>query len=977
MERNVKTNRNKHTSLSSSNSTLTPNFTTLDSFVSKFHPIDDELPSFREFLKSVRIYPLPPQQRHYVPLKLKYRKDYKKYLRLITITLLRSLSNNNVFINGVPGIAKRGSRRFREAGSVVGNGPKERVNGWGGCTETLTKASFFTMGEMLDYNWYKVFQLLGSMRMSELIINWKGFVKKNPISTLNATSGEFNAEFNADFNKVGEYVQIFGDGLTYIKKPAVLDSKLIFKSDVMNRNGRNLRFRHHRLIQLTADELLVEIFQANVKSRRYKRVKHVLESIIQNDVRCRYDILYRNLLIDRKEIDMSDILSNASELKDVVRFIFVILGKLFNLECWGGLENKKIIRKNIIRYLKLESISKMHIHDVCTGLQLVDFVWFGKNGKNGERSIHSKQDFEIRFQMMQRYMHWVFEHLVKKIIRNFFYVTESTQGEVLYFPRYIWHKIYNLWLEQYARENFIPTQLTGMEKYNYGRIKLIPKRNTFRVICVPAKRSVSSLGVKLDEKHREKQEIEFNVFRANELRPVRLVLLKKLNEKRQMDISYTTTAISNQQVADKILKFRSELLDKFGAIPPLYVVKFDMKECYDRINQKQLLSKILDLFSNDAFGTKYYFRSHVKLNLNLQIKSVKHVVETDFSQFDLFTGGVEHKELKELLMVIDKGKTIYLTRKNVLYHCVQQIFGAKCVIQDLQSGEMQWFRRRRGVFQGFCLLSIFCDIIYGALVAQEFRFLWESKDKMGKERLKGLFMLTRLVDDFLFISLSVDMYKQVVGVVQEEKRGNLRKYGAYVNHAKTVVVDDENRAETKTVQFVGLDIDIETLKFHKDYATAFGSGSGSGSGGGIVTSHYRTFQALLSYLKRSYTLRLYSYILKTECNDLFESVKCNVNNLLEFIMEIFKKSYQRIVQLDEFKMEKFIVFLSLLLDNTISKFVEANACADSVDWSMDWSMDGSVEELFESMQYCMLHVFKNSGLQFDDVVCWLHEFDNV
>ena len=94
-------------------------------------------------------------------------------------------------------------------------------------------------------------------------------------------------------------------------------------------------------------------------------------------------------------------------------------------------------------------------------------------------------------------------------------------------------------------------------------------------------------------------------------------------------------------------------------------------------------------------------------------------------------------------------------------------------------------------------------------------------------------------------------------------------------------------------------------------------------------------------------------------------------------MEIFKKSYQRIVQLDEFKMEKFIVFLSLLLDNTISKFVEANACADSVDWSMDWSMDGSVEELFESMQYCMLHVFKNSGLQFDDVVCWLHEFDNV
>lgn len=252
-------------------------------------------------------------------------------------------------------------------------------------------------------------------------------------------------------------------------------------------------------------------------------------------------------------------------------------GKLLSLEAWGGQENKTVLRKRIEEYLKLDSRGALHIHDIVKGLCLNDFLWLGTTPK-----VTSKQDFEIRQKLLQEYVQWLFTSLLRGIVRAFWYVAESTDGDILYFPRHIWHKISHLWLEMYSKDNFIKTELTSKDNYNYGMIKLIPKKNTFRLICVPSKRSPSLLQDKLTPHHQKDQDVKFNTYRANVLRPVRLILQKKLSERSQVDSCYSATAYSTQQIANNILAFKSELLQITPKMPKLYFVKFDMKECYDR-----------------------------------------------------------------------------------------------------------------------------------------------------------------------------------------------------------------------------------------------------------------------------------------------------------------------------------------------------------------------------------------------------------
>ncbi|CAK9435686.1 uncharacterized protein LODBEIA_P04130 [Lodderomyces beijingensis] len=889
-------------------------YCSLSDFVEKFASIEHELPSFKKFLKTVRIYRVSKQERHHVPPQLRHKRHYKRYLRLITITLLRQKSKN-VLLSGMPEVVKQAYTKK--------------------ITSALNhKSSFFNMGELHSYNWQRVFQLLGSLRLSELIINWKGFVVKQ-----NVNGGKGNEE---------GFVQIFGNGLQYTQRVVSRETKCIEKHDVLSKGHRNPRFWHYTLVKSTGDELVKEIFGQEAKARRFRQVKKVLETILENDKKCRYDILYQRMLLASKTVDVDNITSNASSQEEVIRFIFVILGKLLSLEAWGGPANKKVFRDKTIQYLKLESQSRVHIHDICQGLKLSGFEWFGK------ASISSKQDFEVRTTMMQQYTQWIFESLVKKIIKEFWHVSVSTDGKMLYFPKYVWHKISYLWLERYAQENFIQTGLTGREKYNYGKIKLIPKRATFRVVCVPAKREIAHVARKLDPQTMTKQEIAFNIFRANELRPVRLTLLKKLNERKRENVCYQTTATSNQQVAERIMDFRAELLTKFGgtSIPKLYMVKWDMRECYDQINQKQLMSKVVDLFKSDPLGTKYYCRTYSKVDQFLRIKQVKHKVESNFAEFDLMTSDADDRGnngkstrptmTKMTKMTIDKGKTVTLTRKDILDMCIQQIFGAKAIFRNPITQELSYYRRKKGVFQGFSLSSIFCDIIYSALVADKFKFLWDSGSP---------FSLTRMVDDFIFISPDRDLYDKVYAIVQDSNNA-LAKYGAFVNSAKTIVVNDDTTDER--INFVGLDIEVATLKFKKDYYQ-----SDMSDAGGIITSQYRTFQSVLAYLKKSYSLRLHHYLLVCE-NDQLGSVKENVTNLMEFIVGIFKRAYRRIASLDTFKPARFIHFLSYLIADTLTKFVKYNSSFESVD------------DLFESIQHCLIYVLKNEK-QYQPVVNWIYD----
>lgn len=844
----------------------------LSQFVLGREQTEKELSSFRTFLSSVKVVPLDNEYKHRISAKLKFRNDYKKYVKLLVAELLKNKSGN-VLISGLPKVRRS---NFQS----------------GGLNLVYTS---FVVNELHTYNWKRVFEILGSTRMTDLLTNYKGFI----------------------VNK-GNLIQIFGDRITYTEKSVTDLSKLISKSSLFHYRQFRPRYWEFDLLNLNPDELMSDVFGESTKAKRFRRIKFLLNTIIEKDQACKYHLIYQQLLLRNKTINPLKVCSNASSFHEVIQFVFVILGKLLSLEAWGGQGNKTILRKRVEEYLKLDSRGSMHIHDIVKGLRLNDYQWLGTTPK-----VTSKQDFEIRQKLLQDYVHWLFSTLLKEIIRAFWYVSETTDGEILFFPRHIWHKISQLWLETYSKDNFIRSALTGSESYNYGILELIPKKDTFRVICVPSKRSPHLLDTKLTPEQQKDQDIKFNIYRANVLRPVRLILQTKFNERSQIDTCYSTTAFSTQQIADRILAFKTKLLQKFPSMPKLYFIKFDMKECYDRMNQKKLIEKVISLFRDDKSNTKYYYRTVGKMRLNLRQQSMKHFTASNLNDLDLLSKSPASDNKS---IWVDTGKTIYLTRKEVISECIQQIFGAKCYIKDRKTHSLRFYRRKQGVFQGFSLLSIFCDILYSSMVADNFRFLWESDLP---------FFFTRLVDDFLFISPAVEQYNKVLEVISDDR---LQKYGAYVNNDKTQVIDFAN--SSKTLQFVGLEIEVDTLNLTTNYMRYCN----------LSTSTYRTFSDLLRYLKTAYTTRLHEYMLNCEKN-AFSTVMRNVLDLLLFILSLFKRSFQRISNVDRFIPDKFNKYLWSIILLTLNKFESCNQTSDLLDDLLDNLLSTIAAVLAHGPQY--------------------------
>ncbi|KAI5957997.1 EST2 [Candida theae] len=846
---------------------------TLSQFVSGEDASDKETSSsFHKFLSSVRIVPSDNPYKHGMSSKMKFRKDYNKYIKSLVVELLKT-GSDNVLVSGLP---KLHTSSFKSVGA----------------NSIYTS---FMVNELHMYNWKRVFDILGSERMTDLLINWKGFIERD-----------------------GRLLQIFGDRITYTKTATTDLSKVIRKSSLFHHSQSRPRYWEFTLLKQDLDELMREIFGENTKAKRFKRIRYLVRTIIENDKACKYHLIYRQLLLSGKSINPHKICSNASSFGEVIQFIFVILGKLLSLEAWGGQANKAIIRNRVEEFLKLESLGIMHVHDIQKGLHLNHYQWLGTSPK-----VTSKQDFEIRKKLLEKYIYWLFSKVVIGVVRSFWYVTQSTDGEMYYFPRHVWHKTSHLWLERYSRDNFVQTVLTGQESYNYGMLKLIPKRNTFRVICAPSKRSPYLLNTKLTPEAQREQDIKFNTYRANVLRPVRLILQTKFNKRSQIDSCYSATASSTQQIANRILNFKSELLQKHSCIPKLYFIKFDMKECYDRMNQKRLIEKVISLFRDDKSDTKYYCRTIGKMRLNLRQQAQKHVASSDLADFDLLSNNQIGNNKS---IMVDTGKTVYLTRKEIVDECIQQIFGAKCYIPDRKTQSLKFYRRTQGVFQGFTLSSIFCDILYSAMVAENFRFLWESDSP---------FFFTRLVDDFLFISPDVEQYNKVLEVISGDR---LQKYGAFVNYEKTHLID--YASETTTLDFVGLQIEVDTLSLTTNYSQF----------GNLSTGNYRTFSDLLRYLKIAYTTRLQEYMLDCARNSFAQVVR-NVSNLIEFILGSFNRAFQKTSGTDTFNANNFIKYLWTLITLTLNKFENCNPNSDHLDDMLDNILSTIAETLAHGSQY--------------------------
>ena len=746
-------------------------------------------------------------------------------------------------------------------------------------TALVNPYSNFQVHYVKGENWNRLHNLMGRDRFTELLLTTKCFV------TL----------------KLGHYLQLFGIP-TYFKNQSNKVQFSFTSFTLLNKTRKN-----QGLLTVFNETTRQKLRQVS-NSAEFEKLVSTIE---RNDRRCRYSHIFQNV-VDKNHGSPQTILSLATPLKQVIKFVLVITGKLYPLTFFGSASNRRLFLKSIVHVLKSPPHSRFNLEDLFAKLDRKVLTW--------------SQDLEAFY----RFLEVSFIHIVYKIIQSFWYVTAaSDNSSLMFFPHNAWNKVTRNWMKKYSKQYLYKSSgaissCDLLEKFNYGYLRLIPKVNDFRLILVPAKAPYSARTDPV-----LKFEFEFSKYTKEYIDVVRLILTLRSS---QLNISHPRCH-SSRDIAKCINQYKLQLIQKFGDSQfKVYMLKFDMKQCYDRLNQKKVLDCVEALFHDLPDDYSFSVRSYMECPIHdlkarksrTQVKDQNNIL--DFNNFNM--------DLKrnERIAIVDKVKTYKMTKKQLIEICKLQIFQTGMLINPMTS---TMYKRKTGVFQGCPLLSTFCNITYDHMVEQEFGFLFNLDS-----------LLLRVVDDFLILSTDLNVCESAKNLIYSTQ---LHKYGAFVNKSKTFLSDGKS---DELLKFLGLDINIKTLELYRDYSDVYNIPLA------VQESTTKVFQHLIQLFRS----RLEDFLINRKlCS--YRCVTQNILNNLKLVIDILILNYKRPEEGEKSPVDELKLCLLKLIRFTREKYVYVNG------------NDSEFGKIKDEMLAAILSKFKKRQ-EFKEIVDWI-QFDQL
>lgn len=602
---------------------------------------------------------------------------------------------------------------------------------------------------------------------------------------------------------------------------------------------------------------------------KYKGLKAIARQIQLNHRKCNYKAILQNIT-DRTYHSANIEGNNVGQVKQkrlektpigvVIKFVLTIVGKIFESKIWGSRKNAAIVIKRTIEYIKygdkvldsdLGSINFFSIKSV---------PWIGKSHK-----VFTVEDLNMRKDIISKFLRWYFSGFIRSLLFKFWKpVTQSISGgklQIDYFPIFQWKASSDKWINEYVesflfklREEFKHTD--SLQNNFVGSIKLVPKTNgEFRLLCIPLR--ARPLSIDLNEKS---ESIRYNLYLKNFIKPLQCLLNLKDRNLSNSQIHAHPKSYSVRDVANHINDFRIKLINE-NRLDKFFIVKFDMEKCYDNMNQELLLEKVANLFQGDDEDKTYYIRryhetymfSNDKDRQKLICKTDNELQAFNFTEWDAENGIKLTNEFKAL---IDRKITNKLSKSDVISGIDDYIKNSSIF---LKGNELQLYKRRKGLFQGFPLLATLCNIFYNQLVDQKLSFTFEDSHPS---------VLIRLVDDFIFISTSYELCQKVFGATSSPE---FKEHGALVNEDKTSWIEGGSTSDTGSLSFVGLDIDTKglTVKSSSIYDPRR-----------LALEKCKTFKDLFHFLLWWYKIQLQEHVISLRFNSF--------NHQLDNLTEIWK-----------------------------------------------------------------------------------------
>lgn len=655
-----------------------------------------------------------------------------------------------------------------------------------------------------------------------------------------------------------------------------------------------------RMLPPDTESLVSEIYPFVSKSlpKKLRKFKILCENIIRNDKRCQYYSIYSNICLEKTPL-LRNNFDYATSPKKVIMFVLTIVGKVFPLRAWGSVRNKCVVFDKVVSYMRMNSGERYFDNDLSRSIQLLEIGWLGKT-----RRITSKQDHYKRSELLEKFLKWFFRNFLNNLINNFWHITESSHGmvkSILYYPHSRWNHLSREFLKKYKESYLIQLPSLSKEKdasqgnFMSGHWKLLPKKSDFRLLCIPIKyfHDGANYGNKDFDRYL------YSIYLDNNIKPIRELILHKEKE-HSLTYSRHPRCYSIIDVVKHITEFKNRLICDGLKDTRLFILKFDIERCYDNIEHDKIFESIEKLFENDCDDKVYYVRQVYSTSMSNPKFGKNHYTikqEDSILEFEQIFNEKNSKKRTPPKLFIDKVKTLKFTKSQVIQFVKSQVLDSVMLLPN-----SKLYKRRRGLYQGFPLLSALSDLVLSSIVNENFDFL--LKDSCES-------ILLRLVDDFLVISTSKEVCQRVYDIAASEV---FRSYGVYANKNKTVLLDNSEMGNN-LISFVGLNINTVTLDIMKDSQV---------SQSNVSLNRYNCPSKAFTHLLSCYKNRLTYFFLDLRVCPL-KLVLRNVEIIMYPILESFKRylKYMRRRHYPFDLREQQHVIMSIILV-TLKKYIDVN-----------------------------------------------------
>lgn len=653
----------------------------------------------------------------------------------------------------------------------------------------------------------------------------------------------------------------------------------------------------------------------------------------------------------------TDIIKSQTSKKKIIKFIIIIISKIFPVEVFGDSINFQIIISRISQYINRSKINNfMKISDIIKNIKLNNIQWIRNTNKKTENRNQNKFEFERSKEFFSRFIYFLFNKFINSLICLFFHVSEISQTHnLIYFKHNIWNKLIKNFENRFFNNNLklvTDSNRCHNKLYNFnhnthliGKMKILPKlNNDFRIIVKPNRFNSNS------------NDIDYNNMVNFEIKPILKILKYQNRIHLQKKIDCQGKAIYNVNDLPSIIhKYKKQLFNEYGisTLPEIFVLKFDAKNCYDSIPVNEILNKIDDLFPNEnqMFYTRYINNiDSYKIQGNNNNSFKKKLIMLNKPNIDNFDSNKEEKLNKndnsvKTSLVYDNAKTVAFNKEKIKKIIEYQLFNSAIYKNN------KTYIRKDGLFQGYPLSGALCDILYDSIELKFLKILNESdnEEPIGKNNN----CLIRIADDFLILS---DNYHSINKLKRLVSR-RIDKFNFTVNRLKTInnfsdKSIDKVCAAMSSINFCGYNIDLTDLSIIKSFES-FNSYP--------FKSHINTFNKLCIGCFKIFKLRINSNYLNPNYND-FKHLKKNIINSTISIFKKFIKTFNNLILLDRFNIENFENLLIIPMRKYVNSFYKGN-------YSLDL-----ITDIFSSIILHSIKEFKKYGKKFQSIIICLEQF---